>query len=74
MSDEDKFYVFYTWAYGYNHIRKVFDTEKDLLEFIKETKEDERAYRNLIVIRGEEVEFEPHTVVETWRIKESDEA
>lgn len=69
MSDDDKFYVFYTWAYGYEHRRKVFHTEEELLEFIKKTKEDDSPYRRLIVIRGREVDFEPVKVVETWRIK-----
>lgn len=73
MSDKDKFYVFYTWAYGYEHRRKIFDLEDDLIKFINKAKEegDDSPYRRLIVIRGQEVEFEPATVVETWRIKEN---
>lgn len=66
MSDKDRFYAFYTWAYGYDPNRKVFDSEEDLLKFIKKAKEDgdDTPYRRLIVIRGQEVEFEPATVVE----------
>jgi hypothetical protein len=66
MNDGTAFYVFYTWAYGYEHHRKVFNSEEDLLKFIKEAREegDDTPYRRLIVIRGQEVEFEPATVVE----------
>lgn len=72
MSENDKFYVFYTWAYGYEDVRKAFNTEEDLLDFVRVAKEggDDSPYRKLLVIRGQEVEFEPHTIVKTWRIKE----
>lgn len=66
----EKWFAFYTYAYGAKPDSKEFDTEQELLAFIKEALAPDSPFWKLRVIYGKEVEFEPHTYVESYRIKE----
>lgn len=70
----EKFYVIYIRGVGGGGYRMdEFQDEESLLSFIKKVKEEgEELYRDVVVIYGSEVEFEPAKIVESWRIKKLD--
>jgi hypothetical protein len=65
-----RYHVFYIYAYGNERKHEVFDHEDELLEFVRTAREDgdESPYRSMVVIYGEELEFEPREKVTAWRI------
>jgi hypothetical protein len=64
------YHVFYVWAYG-NHPRyESFHDKIKLLEFVSKAKLEDSGYRDLYVIQGTLLEFEPCEVVKTWKVKE----
>ncbi len=65
-----KYYAFYIFAYGYEHRIEVFDELDEVLAFVKKASDD-TVYRDLVVIHGDRLEFEPCKGVESYRIKES---
>lgn len=71
MSDE-RYHVFYTQAVGNQSVYETFETGQDVLDFIAMARKngDESPYRNVRVIFGAEMEFEPVKVVQLWRFKE----
>lgn len=71
---EKKFHVFYTWAYGIEHKREVFEEHQlpAVLELVKKAAEPNSSYYNFAVVFGELLEFEPHEKVLAYRIKETD--
>jgi len=65
-----KFYVFYTYAYGMHPQQRVFEKKEELLAFIQEAMDDISAYRDLTVIYGKKLEFEPAVVIQSYKIKD----
>lgn len=67
-----KYYASYRYAYGNEHRLEEFDRLDDILALVKRASDDEYAgYRDLVVIWGEKLEFEPCKIVESYRIKKS---
>lgn len=66
---EKKFHAFYTWAYGNEPRHEVFDDEAALLKFVHDAKSNPVGFRGLSVVYGEELSFEPATVIQTYRIR-----
>lgn len=63
------YFAFWNNGYGQTPKSEEFKDQKKLLEFITKAKADPDGHRDLIVIQGIEVEFEPHLIVQSWRIK-----
>jgi hypothetical protein len=71
MSKTARYFAFYDGTYGNENFRQEFDKIEDVLALVKKiTDEDFLRRQVLIVIEGHKLEFEPHTVVETFRVKE----
>ena len=66
----ERFYVFYTWAYGMVQKREEFDRIDDVLNIVSKAADPESGYLGLTVIAGEKLEFEPYTQITAWRVKE----
>lgn len=62
-----KYFAF--WSTTYAQKREQFDDQKSLLEFVTKAKADPDSYRDFLVIHGTKCEFEPHLIVQAWRIK-----
>lgn len=65
-----KYFVSYRKPYGGELIRAAYSDQKSLLAFIAEAKSSPDDFQSLGVVYGNEVEFEPHLIVQSWRIKE----
>ncbi len=77
----NKFYAFYVWPYGNEAKREEFNTAAEVEAFYKKAMDSTSGsdegmsdYRNLIIIYGEPVQFEPAKIVEAWRICEKPES
>jgi hypothetical protein len=66
-----KYHAFYIWAYGYESRYECLDNEKDMLELVRKAREpdDNHGYRNLRIIYGDLLEFEPIEIVKSWKVK-----
>lgn len=64
-----RYYAFYVDAIGARPKQQQFDQEEHLLDFVRDAMDPDNNYRNLVVIRGERLEFEPYTQITAWRIK-----
>ena len=65
-----KFHAFYITAVGHEPQYMVLDKVDEVLALVKKANDpDYSNIRNLRVIWGQLLEFEPATVVETYRIK-----
>lgn len=69
-TDTNRYYVFYTYAYGMQAEQKVIDDYAEMIALVKKAKEPESPYLGFTVIWGRKLEFEPATIVETWKIKQ----
>ena len=72
-----RYYAFYTWPYDWEPRRETFDTAEEVEAFYKKAMDNTSAsddgvsdYRNLIIIRGDEIKLAPAKIVEAWRIVE----
>lgn len=65
----EKYFVFYTYAYGSESRREEFDKLDEVLALVKNAADEDTGYRNLVVIVGRKLEFEPCKVVESYRVK-----
>jgi hypothetical protein len=63
------YHCFYTKSVGYEHKYEAFDREADVVALVKRA-DNPYDICGLRVVYGELLEFEPATVVETYRIKE----
>lgn len=67
----NKFHAF--WVNPYHMTRETAEFEADALEsvlaLVKKNATEDDNVRGLVVIWGERLEFEPATVVQTYRIK-----
>jgi hypothetical protein len=66
----DRYFAF--WGYGSSASRKEFDRLADVLDLVKKAAENEYGYRDLVIIEGRKLEFEPAKVVEVWRVKDQE--
>lgn len=73
MKLSGKYYLFGMNTYGGAPYYEVTDDQTRVLQVIKENYDHETIY-NLRVIYGTLLEFEPATVIETFRIKELDDS
>lgn len=62
------YHIFGTKVFGRDSFYKFTDDEQELLAFVKEN-HDHETVSGLRVVYGEILEFEPATVIETFRIK-----
>jgi len=66
-----KYFASYRNAYGNSHELKEFDKLDDVLALVKRADDEFQGIRQLVVIYGEQLEFEPCEIVKSYRIKES---
>jgi hypothetical protein len=69
MSDRARYHCFYIEAVGLNAKYVCFDSEAEMLELVFKANSEWSGYRNLHVVYGRALEFEPAKVVEAWRVK-----
>jgi hypothetical protein len=68
-----KYFIFYRQAFGNGHVHLETSKLEDVLALVKKAENpDESGFREFVVIEGHKLEFEPHTVVETYRVKEQE--
>ena len=63
-----RFHIFYTWAYGMEPRYEATNDEKRVVEIHAAAQEEGSGYRNLRIIEGNELRFEPVSIVSSWRI------
>lgn len=68
----ERYYVFYKWAYGGELRAEVYDDQESMLARVKQAKEPDSPYRDFAVIYGTSLDFEPVEVVMAYRIKHSE--
>ena len=65
-----RYYAFYSWAYGSESRREVFDSVEDVEAFYCKAMTPGSDYKDVIVICGDVCEFDPVKVVERWRLRD----
>jgi hypothetical protein len=66
------YHAFYVWAYGNERKYECFADEASMLAMVKRANDPDDGVRDLKIVSGELLEFEPCQIVESWRIKEKD--
>lgn len=72
---KNQYHCFWVNPFGMDRQYKVFGDLEPVLDLVKENEKDADDFsrvRNLVVIYGERLDFEPAVVVQTFKVKEYD--